>query len=217
MSCGPSGPEHVASEDRADEWRFVEALRTLRATQHPQVWIVARDSRGPVLWLQADGATYVAEPSTVQAIRRGAIQLSELTLHDDSQPLGDPSPRPGAELYWFAGYHASDLPAPWLDSAARYRITRWPNFGWIRPLPSHIRVAAALAAAAADLRQIAFRAHVSMEEATRTLNALATCDIVAVVDSGLEIAPQPRQITAQPRGGFTAFLRNVRKHLGLST
>jgi hypothetical protein len=196
-------------------WSFVETLRTIAEVQNSEAWLVAREARVPCLWLRADGVLYTAEQATIQAIRRGTLNLAGLSLQKGTPPEGGPASRPGAELSWFAGYHASAGLAPWLKSTARYRITRWPNFGLIRPLPSHIRVAAALAAAPARADEIAARAHVSGEEATRTLNALAVANVVVAV--GDEVAPaEPSGLpTVGPRGGFATFLSNVRKHLGL--
>jgi hypothetical protein len=215
LGSGSSPGTEPGLGDCRDAWCFVETLRALQPGRDRQGWFLVRDGRAPLLWLSADGASYLAEPPTVQAIRSGSINQLELTLREDPYPPGGLTPRPGMELCWFSGYYASDLPAPWLDTAASYRITRWPNFGVIRPLPSHIRVAAALASTAASLLQIASRANVSVEEATRTLNALAACDIVRVVDVEETIIQPPPEPAVQPRGGFTGFLKNLRRHLGL--
>jgi hypothetical protein len=107
--------------------------------------------------------------------------------------------------------------SPWLDSTARYRVSRWPNFGLIRPLPSHIRVAAALSSAAADLSQIASRAHVPIQEAVRALNALSACGLVTIEESSEEDSLEDSLIPVRPPGGFKVFLRNVRRHLGIRT
>jgi len=201
----------------ADPWSFVETLRTIREVQNSEAWLVARDGKVASLWLRADGGMYAAEHATVQAIRRGTMQLATLNLQKSPFPEGGPTPRAGTELSWFAAYHASAALAPWLNAATRYRVTRWPNFGLIRPLPSHIRVAAALASMPARPDEIAARANVSPEEAIRTLNALAAANVVLGVEA--EVVPVKKAPTpaVQPRGGFTSFLRNMRKHLGLGT
>jgi hypothetical protein len=63
--------------------------------------------------------------------------------------------------------------------------------------------------------EIAARVSVSVEEATRTLNALAVANVlVAVGDDGSPVETS-RLPTVAPRAGFAAFLSNVRKHLGL--
>jgi hypothetical protein len=208
-------PDTGVARPSHEPWGFVETLRTIAEVQNSEAWLVARDAKVPCLWLRADGALYAAEQATIQAIRRGTLNLASLSLQKGTPPEGGPSPRAGAELSWFAGYHASAGLAPWLKPAARYRITRWPNFGLIRPLPSHIRVAAALTSAPARADEIATRASVSAEEATRTLNALAVANVLVAV--GDEVAPVEisRAPTAGPRGGFAIFLSNVRRHLGL--
>jgi hypothetical protein len=199
----------------ADPWSFVETLRTIREVQNSEAWLVARDGRVTSLWLRADAGMYAAEHATVQAIRRGTLQLANLELEKSSFPEGGPTPRAGTELSWFAAYHASPYLAPWLNAATRYRVTRWPNFGLIRPLPSHIRVAAALASSPARPDEIAARANVSPEEAIRTLNALAAANVVVAAETEVVPARKAAAPAVQPRGGFGSFLRNVRKHLGM--
>lgn len=208
-------PKAAGPEVPTDPWSFVEALRTLRSVQNSEAWIVGRDAKTPVLWLRGDAVTYTADAGTVQAIRRGSLRLSRLTLQKSVDPLAGTGLRSGMELSWFAGYHASSQLAPGLKAGARYRITRWPNFGLIRPLPSQLRVAANLSSAASDLNEIIARAAVPAEEATRTLNALHACGVLVALESSEKAAPRATGAVAEPRGGFTQFLRNVRKHLGL--
>jgi hypothetical protein len=202
-------------EAPVDPWSFVEALRTLRSVQNGATWLVGRDGRTPVLWLRGDAVTYATDTATVQGIRRGSLRLSNLVLQKGADPGAGPVQRSGMELSWFAGYHASAQLAPTLKSGARYRITQWPNFGLIRPLPSQLRVAAGLSSAAATLEEIIGRAKVTSEEAIRTLNALHACDVLIAVESSEKSAPAAARSVNEPRGGFTSFLRNVRKHLGL--
>jgi len=208
-----------------DPWGFVEALRTLRSVQNSEAWLVGRDGRTPVLWLRGDGAAYTADAGTVQAIRRGSLLLSKLTLQKGADPgagvpvagqqAAGPALRSGMELSWFAGYHAGSQLAPGLQASAHYRITHWPNFGLIRPLPSQLRIAAGLSSAAAGLSEIIKRAGVAAEEAVRTLNALHACGVLVAIEPGGAATRVTPGVLAEPRGGFTKFLRNVRKHLGL--
>ena len=202
-------------EALADPWSFVEALRTLRSVQNSETWLVGRDGRAPVLWLRGDAVSYATDNATVQAIRRGTLLLAKVTLQKGVDPASGPTQRSGIELSWFAGYHASAQLAPALKPGARYRITQWPNFGLIRPLPPQLRVAAGLSSAAADLEEIIARAKVTSEEAIRTLNALYACDVLIAVESAEKAAAVAAAAGAKPRGGFTTFLRNMRKHLGL--
>ncbi len=212
---GEESPAAVVATQNRDPWSFVETLRTIREVQNSETWLVARDGKVPCLWLRADGAMYAAEQSTIQAIRRGTLNLARLDLQKSVLPAGGPAPRAGTELSWFAAYYASADLAPWLKPAVRYRVTRWPNFGLIRPLPSHIRVAASLASMPARPDEIAARAHVSVEEAVRALNALAVANVVVAVDSDIAPVVTLAPPAVEPRGGFVTFLRNVRKHLGL--
>ena len=201
-----------------DPWAFVEALRTLRSVENSQAWLVGRNGRAPVLWLRGDAVSYATDSATVQAIRRGTLSLSAISLQKGADPAGGPTQRSGMELSWFAGYYASAQLAPAVKAGARYRMSQWPNFGLIRPLPSQLRVAAGLSSAAADLEEIIARAKVTREEAIRTLNALYACDVLIAVEPEPAETAAPavaRTAAAQPRGGFTSFLSRVRKHLGL--
>jgi len=208
----------LASTDQ-DPWTFVEGLRTLRTLQNSEAWLVGREARTPILWVRGDAATYAAEPVTVQAIRRGALNPSRLTLEKGSAPIGGQAPRSGMELSWFTGYFASGHLAPSLTISTSYRMSSWPNFGLIRPSPSQMRVVAALAAAAADLSEIIRRAGVTADEAARTLNALYACGMLVRVSpsepGSAASAGARRRAASEPRAGLAKLLANVRKHLGL--
>jgi hypothetical protein len=215
LTSGVEPDSATAPAEEKDPWSFVEALRTLRSVQNSEAWLAGRDGRTPVLWLRGDAATYLADAGTVQALRKGSLRLSQLTLRKGTQPADGPQPRSGMELSWFAGYHASGEPHPGLRADTRYRITRWPNFGLIRPLPSQLRVASNLAAAAADLNEISTRAGVSVEEVARTLNALHTCGVLLAVPREENTAAPGKSPVPEPRAGFARFLSSIRKHLGL--
>jgi hypothetical protein len=209
----------ASASTKQDPWSFVEGLRTLRSVQNSEVWLVGRDARTPILWVRGDAATYAAEPATVQAIRGGALNPNSLTLEKGSAPIGGQAPRSGMELSWFTGYFASAHLAPALTLATGYRMSSWPNFGLIRPAPAQMRVAAALAAVAADLSEITRRTGVTAEEAARTVNALYACGMLAWVSSrepaSAASAGAGRRAASEPHAGLAKLLANVRKHLGL--
>jgi hypothetical protein len=196
-------------------WQFVEALRGLQKKPDSHDWLVARNGGTAILWLRADGGRYAAEAATLQAIRHGTLEFARLALEKDVLPGTGLRPSAGAELLWFAAYHAAGTLAPWLSATTRYRVCRWPNFGLIRPLASQMRVAATLASMASRPDEIAARAKVSSHEAIRTLNALAAVDVVVAAHIEAPPVSSPRPPPVEPRGGFSSFLRNVRKHLGL--
>jgi hypothetical protein len=197
-------------------WSFVEALRTLREVQNSAVWLTALQGSSPLLWLKGDASEYSADPNTLQDIRRGTLELGALRLRQGASPPAYRGLRPAAELEWFAGYHASTELAPGIDPAAIFRITRWPNFGLIRPLPSQIRVTALLAAGPLTLDQLTRRTDMSRVEAVRTLNALDACSLLTVVDRAAAATANPRSPAPQPPGGLATFLKLVRRKLGLS-
>ena len=219
LCAGQQTPEKLSLRARdsnpgdVDPWGFVESLRTLRLVQNREAWLLGRDSRMQVLWLRGDAGAYCADPMAVQAIRDGSLNLSRLTLQKSVEPAAGLPLRSGGELSWFAGYYASDQLAPALKAETRYRIGSWPNFGLIRPLPSQVRIAAVLASAAADMREITDRSNVSTEEAARVLNALYACDVLIAAQAEGVAAPVKQRALPEPRGGLAAFLRNLRKHL----
>jgi hypothetical protein len=199
-----------------DPWSFVQTLRTLREVENASVWLTARQRQTTLLWLKGDGREYCAESGTLQAIRQGKLLLHTLELRKGAAPEGHRTARPSAELEWFAGYHAGDQLAPWLDATAHFRITRWPNFGLIRPLPTQIRLAALLASHALTIEEMMARLRSTRVEVVRTLNALDVCGLLATVARvPKKAAPMP-STTPQPAGGIRNLLRLMRKRLGLS-
>jgi len=198
-------------------WSFVEALRTLREVQNSEVWLSGVQGQTPRLWIKGDGSEYSADPATVQDIRRGAFPFSETNLRKGAPPPAHRGVRSAAELQWFAGSHADARLAPWLSESVRYRITRWPNFGLIRPLPSQIRATALLGSTPLTASDLARRGALPPEEALRTLNALDACGLLEAMPDAT--AAKPASQSASPPaapGGFGSFVRLLRKRLGLS-
>jgi hypothetical protein len=202
-------------------WDFVDAVRTLRQLNNPRKWLIGRNGKDALLWLSGDEATYFTQRLLAEPIRAGRFNLNslELELADGPTPVGMWS-HPAVELTWFAGYRASDQLAPWLNQAARYRITRWPDFGVIRPSASQIRISALLHASSITLYEVVTRAKVSNEEAIRTLNALSACNVVELelvaTAAHRSNAMGSKALAAKPQGGFNALFQRMRKHLGMS-
>jgi hypothetical protein len=212
----PLSSGHRRSED---PWSFVEALRTLRTLSNSTLWLQCKGQRGVSLWIQGDGTRYFCDSGTAAAIRAGEIDLSGLTLQKSSSPPDNLAPRVGAELFWFSAYHASAALAPWLEEKTLYRLVRWPDFGRLRASDevartAQLRIVAALAYAPASVATVAAHTRTSVEQATRTLNALSSCALIGPARS--DAPPPPRQgHLPNPAGGFKQFLRNLRKHLRL--
>lgn len=205
---------------RGETWTFIESLRTLRAVSNAGMWLTARSSTGPLLWLQGDGKRYRCSPVTVNAIKAGKLRLSTLTLEKGNPPPEGLNQFPAAELTWFESYHASASVAPWLKENATYRLLQWPDFGRLRShdptqRAEQIRLLAVLENSPATLAQLAERARTSLELTTRTLNALAACGLVEV--SSADTRKRDRALSAPrtPVGGLRQFLRSIRRHLGL--
>lgn len=194
-------------------WSFVDALRTLRAYSGGERWWAAVQDSQPVLWVKSGGTVYLADSATVQALRQGSLRIQELRMQAGAPPaIGEP-PRGGSELIWFAAYYASDRLAVALSERARYRMTRWPNFGAIRPPVAQVRVAAALSGHAIDLSQVASRARLPVGDAARTFNALSALGLLLPAECATDVVDTPR--VQPPFSALGSLLRNIRKHLGL--
>jgi len=203
----------AASED--GPWKFVEALRAVRDVRNSEQWLAAHQGAAAVLWLRGDGAVYRATAQTVETIRSGKLALSALTIHPASTMPVDVPQRSGFELGWYAGLFASQALAPWLSTQTKYRLRQWPNFGSIRPSPAVLKVVSALASAPASVNDLVSRSGLPAGEITRAFNALSTCESIAEVETVRNIEMR-RVVTATPSGGFTGFLKRVRRHLGLT-
>jgi hypothetical protein len=222
----PHANSSTANPSSADPWAFVEALRTLRAISNSSMWLVCKGPNGPMLWIRGDGSCYVCDSATAGAIRAGNIDLAGLSLQKGTQPPGNLPARAGVELVWFATYHASGTLAPWLNGNAAYRLIRWPDFGRVRAAdPSlraaQIRIVATLEPSPSAVAKLGASAQTTIEQTTRTLNALASCELIEVARSeALASAASIKSARGQnkslaPPGGFKKFLSNLRRHLGL--
>jgi hypothetical protein len=207
-----------SADASTDPWSFLEELRMLREIQNADVWLAGKIGKATVLWLKGDCSEYSADPMASNAIRSGELHLCDVQLQKGLPPPAHRTPRAAAELAWFAGYHASPELAPWLKKTTHYRITRWPDFGLIRPSPSQIRATATLSKAALAVDEVAQRAQITVEEAARMLNALSACKLLTAAN-GADISPTSdiRSAVPEPAGGFKSFLRLIRRRLGLNS
>jgi hypothetical protein len=204
-----------------DAWGFVDSLRTLRLVNNDDTWFVGKGASGSVVWVRGDGRRYCCDSATARAIRTGTRNLNGLTLHKASAPPGV-NPRSGSELAWFAGYHASASLAPWLGERQTLRLTRWPDFGRVQPddpllRAAQLRVLAALDAAPATIVQLCARTDASPEIIVRTVNALASCELVEVALTAATNVASNKAASPVLAGRLRQFLLNMRKHLGLWT
>ena len=215
-----------------DSWSFVDALRTLRAYSGGERWWVVYRQAEPVLWVKSGGVVYLADPAVVESLRQGTLEVHGMRMQSGAPPTTEAERREsheapmvrrgatgtqlrgGSELIWFAAYYASDRLAVALSDSARYRITRWPDFGAIRPPLDQIRVAAALSARAIDLGEAASRARIPLKDAARTLNALSALGLLLPAESGAGSVESARSQSTPTFGALGALLRNIRRHLG---
>lgn len=218
-------PRGDAGGDRdrngSDSWGFVDSLRTLRLVNNAETWFVGKGASGSVVWVRGDGSRYCSDSATARAIRTGTRNLNGLTLHKATSPPGV-GPRSGSELAWFAGYHASASLAPWLNEHQTLRLTRWPDLGRVQPddpllRASLLRVLAALDAAPATVVQLCARTDVAPEIIVRTVNALASCELIDTTSTAALNVANTKSTSPLLAGRLREFLRNMRKHLGLWT
>jgi len=206
----------------SDAWDFVDSLRTLRLVNSAETWFVGKGSSGSVLWVRGDGSRYCCDSATVRAIRSGKRHLSGLTLQKAAAVPAELNSGSGSELAWFAGYHASTALAPWLTERDRYRLTRWPDLGRVQPddpslRAAQMRVLATLDAAPATAAQLCVRTQVAPEVVTRTLNALASCELMEPAPMAAAGEAGTRSSPPVPASRLRQFLQNMRRHLGLSS
>jgi hypothetical protein len=207
---GRTGPSFAG-----ETWRFVESMRAMRVRADERRWFVGRQGDNPVLYVQSNAATFLAEESTVAEIRSGTLNLNSLRLDESVPPASGARLRSGLELLWFAAYHAGERLVPSFDTASQIKLARWPNVSAIRPAPVQLRITAALAGGESTVERLAARVRVEQGVVVRTINALAAANLVVAsrsVSPGAVNAWQPEVL---PRSGFGAFLRGVRRHLGL--
>lgn len=214
-----AAPATVPAQRGSDPWSFVESLRTLRSVGNSTLWLECKGERGLSLWIQGDGRRYFCDAETADAVRAGTLDLSGLTPHKSTPPPSNLTARPGQELLWFATYHASAALAPWLEEKTSYRLLRWPDFGRVRASDevtrtAQIRICAALADTPASITSVAARTQIVVEQATRAMNALASCGLIEPATATIETARATSHAPVPP-GGLKQFLRNMRKHLGL--
>lgn len=214
-----TGSAHVPAAERVilkgEEWAFAAMLESLRAQQNMPTWSVAYGDSGPLVWIKSGGAAYFAEPATVLALRNGAAQLERLRLGPPHGPVGIEGLKRESELSWFAAYYAGARLIDGLSSTARYRLTRWPDFGSIQPPRAQLRATAVLACEPVTVADLATRARMTSEEATRTLNALAAHGLVTASGPRPCGAGTENSLIAPPFKGLAVLLRKVRQRLGL--
>lgn len=200
---------------KAERWAFVEKLESLRAQRNAQTWSVAYGDSGPLVWIKSGGAAYFAESATVLAIRNGTLRLDRLRLGPPHSPPGSDSLKPESELSWFAAGHASPRLIEGLSDTTHYRLARWPDFGSIRPPRSQLRATAVLTCQSVTAAELAARARITLEEANRTLNALAVHGLLTSTLPEAHEAATERTSGAPAFKGLAVLLHKVRQRLGL--
>lgn len=198
------------------QWAFVDAIKTVRDARNPDIWLEIRDADAGLMCVRGDGEWYQARESVRESLRNGSLSHLGLFL-DKAVVLPPGTTTHGDELAWFAGYYASVMLAPWLNTVAVYRLKRWPDFGLLRTsdgtqLASQLRVVACLDAQPSAFEALSQRARVSHEQLARTLNALSVCGLLEEVRDAAP-ATRTKYKAPQAKGGLRQLFNNIRKHL----
>lgn len=207
----------------SDVWAFVDAVRTLRMVNNADAWFVGKASGRSVVWMRGDASRYCCDSTTARAIRTGTRNLSGLTLQKAAAAPVELNPGSGSELAWFAGYHASAaVLAPWLSEREVYRLARWPDLGRVqaddpRLRAAQIRVVASLDAEPATVAELTARTNVSPEVVVRTVNALASCELLERAPTVAVNLANTKPASPVPAGRLKQLIQSLRRHLGLST
>ena len=210
-----NAPTAKSSAEIGTSGALLEATRTVRTVRNSTFWLAARIDGAPLFWIRGDGALYSGSPNARTALREGKLASANVTIERVTTPRETATAYPGDELAWFAGYHASASPAPWIGEHS-YRLIRWPDFGRLRSPDAltatcQLRVLSALDALPATAQELSKRARVTREQATRTLSALVLCGFVE--QQATQTAQRVQFSGARPAGGFRQFFRSLRKHL----
>ena len=215
LVSGPSPAAGASGDAGVGSWSFLKTLGTLRELPNSHVWLVGKIDGTSVFWLRGDGTEWATESFILEGVRNGVFNLERLVLEKSATSPVHRTVRPAADLCWFAGYYAGFSLAPWLSPSTRYRISRWPNFGLIRPATSQIRATAVVATSPATVNEVAARARIAPDEAARTLNALWACNLLTPLEASPAKHAAPRRPRFESTGGLRSLLQLLRNRLGL--
>jgi hypothetical protein len=204
---------------------LIEVLRRAGNVAASTSWCSWRSGGKDMLWVSK--AAYAAEPNARLNLRDASSTLGALEMGAVmDRPPAAGERRPLVELRWWVGLWHSATLAAWLDPVTAYRVTRWPDFGVIRPFHQHIRATALMSAWPYNVDKLSEHARLPREEAIRLLNALSTCGVLTPSKSRANetVQAQPSPIirsepvnsaALQSAGGVRSLLSRVRLRLGI--
>lgn len=111
---------------------------------------------------------------------------------DAARGLPDTALRPLRELRWAAALEGADLTRP--DLPARFRLTRWPDFGSLPHDVEHLKLSALLAGRALNLAQACAASAMSAEQVLPFLVACRDCGYLVGAETAaatLSVPPAP--------------------------
>lgn len=159
----------------------------------------AYNSRIPLEQVAANGSRIAIRSTLVEAYRPPIVNLPGESLD---------------KLFWFIGSQAfHGTGAPWLKPEDRYRLRRWPNFTELNHAVADMRAAAAIGNCFLNAAELASAAGISVESATRTLNAYSLMGLLEI-QTDKTAAPATFKPPAQKEGGGGLFSK-LRTKLGL--
>lgn len=125
---------------------------------------------------------------------------------DAARSLPDSALRPLRELRWAAALEGADLSRP--DLPARFRLTRWPDFGSLPHDVEHLKLSALLAGRALSLQQACAASAMSAEQVLPFLVACRDCGYLV----GTETATAAMPVPAAPAP--TSLFSRLRRQIG---
>ena len=111
---------------------------------------------------------------------------------DAARHLPDEALRPLRELRWAAALEGADLASPGLP--ARFRLTRWPDFGSLPHDVDHLKLSALLAGRALSLPQACAASAMAAEQVLPFLVACRDCGYLVAAETAaaaLSVPPAP--------------------------
>ncbi len=204
-------PQHAVPQHAAPPAVYEAAARTgmlilsetilkSLASQKPGIIKVLCRDREP-MWIDLRRRAFAAPfalnemPEDADAIRLEIIAVSADTA--------SPVPTPGTSidrLLWHLGLRAgAGRPAPWINSAKRYKLKYWPNFSELPHSITHMNLVARFGSEALTAQEASLRCSVDVATVINTMNALTLMGLLNE-NSGVEIrrlqtVTQPEQVS----------------------
>lgn len=149
--------------------------------------------------------------SDVPAVRlREAMQSRRFVITgncDAARRLADEELRPLRELRWAAALEGADVAHAALP--ARFRLTRWPDFGSLPHDVEHLKLSALLSGRVLDLTQACAASAMTAEQVVPFLAACRDCGYLAAAESTAPLVARAPMVPAR-----TGLFDRLRRRFG---